>query len=142
LFGLFVFASLYLHWNLRDYRRQDLGFVFAYIALVALMVAPVEILDHRLATEKDTRLEQMAAASDPSAKKLKDAADYVKDVESLHDWKVSALRVGLLGNPVLPLGFQFVVIVLQSLGRAGKLPKLPTALLSAEGEAKGGHDGS
>jgi hypothetical protein len=141
LFGLFVFASLYLHWNLREYRKWDLTLVFAYIALVALMVAPVEILDHRLAKEKEMRLEQIAATTDLSKAGLKDAADYVKNIESVRDWKVSAVTVGILGNPVLPLGFQFVVIVLQSLGRAGKLPKIPAALLSGESESKSGHDG-
>jgi hypothetical protein len=64
----------------------------------------------------------------------------VRNVNSVRDWPVSAVKVGVLGNPALPLGFQFVVILFQSLGRAGKLPKLLLSGLSDESASKGAHD--
>ncbi len=140
LFGMFVFASLYLHWNLREYRRNDLTLVVAYVLLMALTVAPIGILEFKLSHEKDVRLERLAKAGNKPEATLEDVGKYVRDVNSIHDWRVSAVDVGILGNSVLPLGFQFVVILLQFLGRAGKLPKLPIPGLNGESARKGAHD--
>jgi hypothetical protein len=139
LFGIFVFASLYLHWGLRAYRRMDLGLVFAYVLLFALMVTPLRMLDSKLSTEKDRYLQQLASTSDISGKKLDDVAKYVQNVNLVSNWRVSASKVGILGNGVLPLGFQFVVILVQFLGRAGKLPKLLIPLLGEKSATAGGH---
>ena len=86
------------------------------------------------------RLERLAKAGNKPEATLEDVGKYVRDVNSIHDWRVSAVDVGILGNSVLPLGFQFVVILLQFLGRAGKLPKLPIPGLNGESARKGAHD--
>jgi hypothetical protein len=140
LFGIFVFASLYLHWNLREYRNDDLMLVFTYVVLVALTVAPLGILQHRLSKEKEARIEQLANPGDIGTKKLGEVAKYVQDMTAVNNWHVSAVSIGILGNGILPLGFQFVVILLQSLGRAGKLPKMATTLLADATAMKGGKD--
>ncbi len=140
LFGMFVLASLYLHWNLREYRKSDLTLVFSYVLLLVLMVAPLGLLDARLSAEKEAKLGQLIKNSEFADAKLSDVAKYAKDVDTVHNWHVSVLRVGILGNPVLPLGFQFLLIVLQAIGRAGKLPKLPSAILSTDSVAKGDHE--
>ena len=157
LFGMFVFASLYMHWNLHEYRKSDLRLVYAYVVLVALLVAPLTVLDRRLAAAGYDQIQQLASA-DPSLKKpddatqmkpdeaakkrLDDEAKYVQNISAVRGWSVSAIHVGILGNAVLPLGFQFVVILLQSLGRAGKLPKWPGTVLGDLSGAKGGNDAS
>lgn len=125
LFGLFVFASLYLHWNLHEYRRSDLTLVAAYVVFVALSIAPLGILETRLSNEGDTRIGQLTERSNMPNAGLEDLGKYVRDVNSVRDWKVSAIKMGVLKNPVLPLSFQLLVIFLQSLGRLGKLPRLP-----------------
>lgn len=155
LFGMFVFASLYMHWNLHEYRASDLRLVYAYIVLVALLVVPLTVLDHKLGAAGEDQIRQLAASADPTLmkpdaaltkpdeaahKKLDEVAKYVQNVGAVRAWKVSAVHVGILGNPVLPLGFQFVVILLQSLGRAGKLPRWPGTILGDVSGAKGGDD--
>ena len=139
LFGIFVVASLYLHRGLRAYRHTDLALVSAYVLLLALMVTPLGILESNLSKKKDARLQQLAS-TDISGEKLNDMAKYVQNVNLVNDWRLSAIKVGILANPILPLGFQFVVILVQSLGRAGKLPKLLSPLLSEKSAAEGGHD--
>jgi len=74
------------------------------------------------------------------ARRMQTYQEFVKDVDLVRDWNVSALKVGILGNPVLPLGFQFIVVLFQALGRAGKVPKLPIPGLGQQGDVKGGHD--
>ncbi len=139
VFGLFVFASLYLHWNLREYRTKDFSLVGMYILFVILAVVPLGKLEYKLSREHDAQIELVKSAKAPGSN-LEDTADYVKDVDALRDWNVSALKVGILGNPVLPLGFQFIVVLFQALGRAGKVPKLPIPGLGEQGDSKGGHD--
>ena len=140
LFGIVVIASLYLHWGLRAYRRIDLTLFCGYVLLLVVMVTPLLILDSKLSAEKDARLQQLASTSDISGKKLDDVAKYVQNVNLVSDWRVSATKVGILGNGVLPLGFQFVVILVQFLGRAGKLPTSLVSLLGQKSAAAGGHD--
>jgi len=139
LFGVFVFASLYLHWNLREYRRNDLRLVVIYFVFVALTLVPLGVLESKLSVEGDARLVELVKSGTKPEAKLEDTGKYVRDVNSVRDWRVSAVNVGVLGNPVLPLGFQFMVIVFQSLGRAGKLPKLPIPGLGEESASKGAH---
>jgi hypothetical protein len=137
LFGMFVFASLLLHWNLREYRFMDLSLVVAYAVILAIALAPLGFLEKKLSDEKERRLE--ALTKDPGPK-LSEAGDYVKNLALVRDWPASALNVGILGNPVLPLGFQFFVVIIQFLVGAGKLPKLPIPGLSAQEEPdKGAH---
>jgi hypothetical protein len=139
--GVFVFASLYLHWNLREYRKGDLALVVAYMLFVALTIAPLLVLDSKLSIEGDSRMAQLTAqAATPSAK-LEDLGKYVRDVSSVQSWRVSAIKMGVLKNPVLPLSFQLLVIFLQSLGRLGKLPKLPIPGFGESDASKGGHGG-
>jgi hypothetical protein len=138
LFGMIVVASLYLHWGLRAYRRMDLGLVFAYVVLLALMVTPLGILDWKLSMEKDACLQQLASTI--PGEKLDDVAKYVQNVNLVNDWRVSAIKVGILGNGILPLGFQFVVILVQFLGQAGKLPKFLIPFLGEKSATAGGHD--
>ena len=139
VFGLFVFASLYLHWNLREYRTQDFSLVGMYILFVILAVVPLGTIEYKLSREHDVQFEQVKSAKVPGSD-LEDTADYVKNVDAVRDWNVSALKVGILGNPVLPLGFQFIVVLFQALGRAGKIPKLPIPGLGEQDDSKGGHD--
>ncbi len=48
VFGVFVLASVYLHWNLLEYRQTD-AIVFAvYVALVVLVMLPLFVLESRL----------------------------------------------------------------------------------------------
>jgi hypothetical protein len=140
LFGIFVVASLYLHWNLREYRRFDLALVYVYVLLLALMVAPLGILNSKFSTEKDRIVQSLASASSVSGQKMSDAAKYVDNLKSLDGWSVSAIKVGILSNPVLALSFQLVVILIQILGRAGKLPKWVTSLAGEKLAPEGGHD--
>jgi hypothetical protein len=137
LFGMFVFASLYLHWNLRQYRRNDFLLVVSYVLLVAFTLAPLLILDSKLSAEKDLRLQILSTAANRPKANLEEVGKYVRDVNSLRDWPVSAVKVGVLGNPVLPLTFQFLVILYQFLGRSGKLPKFLLPGLSGESASKG-----
>jgi hypothetical protein len=140
LFGMLVFASLLLHWNLREYRLLDLSLVVAYVVVLAVALTPLDILEKKLTDEKERRLE--ALTTDPGPK-LSDAGDYVKNLALVRDWPASALNVGILGNPVLPLGFQFLVVVIQFLVRAGKLPNLPIpGLGDREEDGKNAHDTS
>lgn len=138
LFGMFVFASLYLHWNLREYRTYDFGLVVVYGLVVALAVVPLGFLESTLSGERDALLKKLVTAAPPD--KLEETAKYVQNVDLVRDWRVSAVNVGILGNPVLPLGFQFVVVLVQFFGRAGKLPKLPIPGLSDEKGSKATHD--
>jgi hypothetical protein len=140
VFGVFVFASLYLHWNLREYRATDLGLVFVYVVLVAVAVVPLGILETRLSHEKDAQLEKLAETVKKPDLTLESAAKYLENVKAVQDWKVSAVKIGILANPVLPLGFQFVVVLFQALGRAGKLPKLPLPGFGEPDDSKGAHD--
>jgi hypothetical protein len=137
LFGMFVFASLLLHWNLREYRVIDLSLVVAYVLIVAFAVGPLAILESKLASQKEQRLEELVNKNPGT--KLDDAGNYVKNLALVRDWPASVLAVGILGNPVLPLGFQFIVVVIQFLIRAGKLPKLPIPGLGAGEDSKNGH---
>jgi hypothetical protein len=139
LFGMFVFASLYLHWNLREYRRNDLALVVSYALLVVLTVAPLLILDSRLSAEKDARLQQLATAANQPSANLEEVGKYVRNVNSVRDWPVSAVKVAATGK-LLPLTFQFLVILYQFFGQDLKLPKLPLPGLSGESESKGAHD--
>lgn len=122
LFGMLVFASLLLHWNLREYRLMDLSLVVTYVVVLAVALTPLGILEKKLSDQRERHLQ--ALTRDPGPK-LSEAGDYVKNLALVRDWPASALNVGILGNPVLPLGFQFLVVVIQFLVRAGKLPKLP-----------------
>jgi hypothetical protein len=139
LFGMFVFASLYLHWNLREYRRNDLALVVSYALLVVLTVAPLLILDSRLSAEKDARLQQLATAANQPSANLEEVGKYVRNVNSVRDWPVSAVKVAATGK-LLPLTFQFLVILYQFFGQDLKLPKLPLPGLSGESASKGPHD--
>jgi hypothetical protein len=138
IFGVFVIASLYLHWNLRAYRWGDFGLIGAYVVLVIVALVPLEILEYRLGSEKQTQLESLAKDPAPGAK-LEETAQYIENVNKVRDWNVSAWKIGILGNPVLPLGFQFLVMAFQTLGRLGKLPKLPIPGLSDD-DGNGGKE--
>jgi hypothetical protein len=140
VFGLLVFASLYLHWNLREYRATDFGLVCVYVVLVILAMVPLGMLESRFSHAKDVQLQQLVRTAKQPESSLEDAAKYVENVKAMQNWNVSALKIGILGNPVLPLGFQFVVVLFQALGRAGKLPKLPLPGLGEPEASKGGHD--
>jgi hypothetical protein len=140
LFGIFVVASLYLHWNLREYRRFDLALICVYVLFLALMVAPLGILNSKFSTEKDRIVQSLASASSVSGQKMSDAAKYVDNLKSLDGWSVSATKVGILSNPVLALSFQLVVILIQILGRAVKLPKWLISLAGEKFAPEGGHD--
>jgi hypothetical protein len=135
---VFVIASLYLHWNLRAYRWGDFGLIGAYVVLVIVALVPLEILEYRLGSEKQTQLESLAKDPAPGAK-LEETAQYIENVNKVRDWNVSAWKIGILGNPVLPLGFQFLVMAFQTLGRLGKLPKLPIPGLSDD-DGNGGKE--
>jgi len=155
LFGMFVFASLYLHWNVHEYRKSDLRLVYLYVVLVALLAAPLWTLDRRLGAAGEDQIRQLASADpsllkpdmaanvkpgDAGKKELDAVAKYVQNIGAVRSWNVSAIHIGILGNPVLPLGFQFVVILLQSLGRAGKLPRWPGMIAGDLSGARGGND--
>jgi hypothetical protein len=119
---------------------MDLMMVSAYVLLLALMAMPLGILDSKLSKEKDASLQKLAATTEISRDRLDDVAKYVQNINLVSQWRVSAIKVGILGNGVLPLGFQFVVILVQFLGRVGKLPKSLISLLGEKSGTAGGHD--
>lgn len=141
LFGMFVFASLLLHWNLREYRWIDLTLFVTYCFILLVLALPLGILEVKFSAAKEARLEELTKPPRP-VNKLDEAATYVKNVNLVRDWPVSALNIGILGNPVLPLGFQFAVFIVQFLVRGRKLPKLPIPGLGSEEESKTAHEAS
>jgi hypothetical protein len=123
---------------LREYRTYVFGLVVVYGLVVALAVVPLGFLESTLSGERDALLKKLVTTAPPE--KLEDTAKYVQNINAVRDWRVSAVNVGILGNPVLPLGFQFLVVLVQFFGRAGKLPKLPFPGLSDQKGSKATHD--
>jgi hypothetical protein len=129
-FGLFVIASVYLHWNLLEYRATDALLLAVYVVALCLTMLPLVLLELRLDAAKTAVLSGLPVPA--TGAQLVDAAKYVRDIATLDQWRVSAISIGVLGNPVLPLSFQFLVMVVQYFVRAGKFAKmwLPDALRS------------
>ena len=67
VFGLFVFASLYFHWNLREYRTKDFSLVGMYILFVILAVVPLGKLEYKLSREHDAQIELVKSAKAPGS---------------------------------------------------------------------------
>jgi len=140
LFGLFVIASMFLHWRLVEYRVTDAFLVAVYIIALAITVTPLMKLEIRFEEQKDALLGMWQTHSRFGS--LSDAAKYLKDVATFREWRVSAVKMGIFDNPVLPLMFQLLVIVGQYLIRAGKIPDVPIPTLTSGSAHKGSPDGS
>lgn len=114
LFGVFVIASVYMHWNLPEYRVSDAGLLVAYLALVALAMIPLFILDTRLQSARELMLASLPVLdANPSPDALPATADRIRDINEIRNWTVSAFSLDLLRSPILPLAGQLIFAVTQ-----------------------------
>lgn len=119
-FGLFVIASVYLHWNLPEYRITDAAFFIAYIVLVGLTMMPLLFLDSKLDAVRESMI--LALPVPPSELQpgsIGDAARMLRDVNEFRNWNTSVWSVGLLNSPIIPLVGQLLFAVVQFFVREG-----------------------
>jgi hypothetical protein len=130
LFGLFVIASVYMHWSLPEYRVTDAALLVIYLALVGLAVAPLLLLEFRLSAARESLLLMMPGpGSDLRPAGLAEAARQLRDINEIKSWSVSAFSADLLKSPILPLAGQLAFAVVQYMVRAsgGKFWLIPRA---------------
>lgn len=120
LFGLFVIASVYLHWNLPEYRKTDAALLVVYLALVVLAMMPLLLLDGRLEMARDSLIMALPIPSGslrPEA--IGEAARMLRDINEIRNWGASAWSWDLLNSPMLPLAGQLLFAVGQFFVREG-----------------------
>lgn len=119
LFGLFVIASVYMHWSLPEYRVTDTALLVVYLALVVLAVTPLLMLEFRLTASRESLLLMMPVpGSDLRPAALAEAARQLRDINEIKSWSVSAFSADLLKSPILPLAGQLAFAVVQYVVRA------------------------
>src|SRR5437588_3932558 len=112
LFGLLVIASIYLHRNLREYRLSDRFQLVIFACLVAAIAAPLFVLELHIASIRNDILAALSRSL-PALNRtnLTDVAKYIKDIQTVREWPVSAISVGVQKGVVYLLISQVVVAV-------------------------------
>jgi hypothetical protein len=97
---MFVIASIFLHWNLAEYRNTDFALVVAYVILVVGVLSPLILLQIRLENVKAVLLTTLpVVSSPPNTGDIAEAAKRLRDITVIRDWQVSAFRFGVLVAP-------------------------------------------
>jgi hypothetical protein len=115
-FGVLVISSMYFHRHMTEYRSTDITMLLMYAFLVILIMIPLFILEVRLQEVRDGVLAAFPAPGGrETGSALPAAAQNLREISLLRDWNISAIRGGMLDNPMLPLGFQVMVMLTQHL---------------------------